>query len=156
MQGEPGQYEAVALVLIVDDNPSFSASARMLLESGGFEVAEAGTGTAGVRKARELSPDLVLLDIQLPDIDGFDIAESLALVDPPPPVVLISSRDAKDYGSLIDQSPALGFIGKDELSPASIRSFVRRVDDERPHKHRRTAGSGRRGKSSAYARCSRG
>ena len=145
----------MALILIVDDNPRFSASARMLLESGGFQVAEAATGAAGLQGARELTPDLVLLDIQLPDIDGFAVAEQLAHLDPPPPVLLISSRDASDYGSLIDQSPTVGFIGKDQLSPTSIRSLVRQVNGERPSTQPRTAGQRHRGKTDAYTRRAR-
>jgi two-component system, NarL family, nitrate/nitrite response regulator NarL len=147
----------VPLILIVDDNPGFSASARILLESHGFEVAEAGTGTAGVQSARELAPDLVLLDIQLPDIDGFEVAERLASLDPRPPVLLISSRAASDYGSLIiDQSPTLGFLPKDELSPASIRTFVPELDDGRPRQHPCTSGRRSRATSDAYARRARG
>ena len=65
-------------VLIVDDHPSFRATARLLLESEGFEVVgEAADGAAGLRDARALEPDLVLLDVQLPDIDGFEVAAQL-------------------------------------------------------------------------------
>jgi CheY-like chemotaxis protein len=148
----------VALILIVDDNPRFSASARMLLENSGFQVAEAATGTAGVQSARELEPDLVLLDIQLPDIDGFEVADELARLEPPPHVLLISSRDADDYGSLIDESPTLGFLAKDELSPTSLQSLVPGLDDERPPRHPRTAshcrsaGRGRGGRNDTYPR----
>jgi CheY-like chemotaxis protein len=148
--------EPVPLVLIVDDNAGFSASARMLLERGGFQVAEAGTGATGVQSARELAPDLVLLDIQLPDIDGFEVAGRLARLDPRPPVLLISSRAASDYGSLIDQSPTLGFLPKDELSSASIRALVPELDDGRPRQHPRTSGRRRRATSDAYARRARG
>ena len=65
-------------VLIVDDHPSFRATARLLLETEGFEVVgEEADGASGLRAARELSPDLVLLDVQLPDIDGFEVAAQL-------------------------------------------------------------------------------
>jgi CheY-like chemotaxis protein len=117
-------YEDVALILIVDDNPSFCASARTLLERNGFEVAEAADGTSGLASARQLQPDLVLLDIQLPDMDGFAVAERLAALDSAPAVVLISSREATDYGSLISTSPARGFITKSELSAESIRTLA--------------------------------
>jgi CheY-like chemotaxis protein len=114
----------VPLVLIVDDNAGFRASARMLLESEGYEIAEAETGAAGVQNARELAPDFVLLDIRLPDFDGFEVTERLSRLDTPPPVILTSSRDAYEYGSLITTSAARGFIPKSELSGAAIRSLV--------------------------------
>jgi CheY-like chemotaxis protein len=151
----------VALILIVDDNPRFSSSAGMLLEASGFRVAEAATGASGVQSARELAPDLVLLDIQLPDIDGFEVAEELARLDPPPRVLLISSRDADDYGSLIDESPTLGFLAKDQLSPTSIRSLIPALTDEQPRTNPRTsgrcrtAGRQRQGRSDAHARRAR-
>jgi two-component system response regulator EvgA len=116
--------EDVPLVLIVDDNPSFCANARNLLEREGDDVAEAEDGTSGLACARELAPDLVLLDIQLPDIDGFEIATRPSRLDPAPPVILISSRDATNYGSLVAASPALTFISKDELSGEAIRKVT--------------------------------
>ena len=65
-------------VLIVDDHPGFRASARMLLEAEGFDVVgEAGDGRSGLDAAAELRPDVVLLDIQLPDMDGFAVAAGL-------------------------------------------------------------------------------
>jgi CheY-like chemotaxis protein len=114
----------VPLILIVDDNPSFTASARTLLEREGFEVAVAADGTSGLTSAGRLAPDLVLLDIQLPDMDGFEVAERIAGLHPAPPVVLISSRAATDYGSLVASSPVLGFISKSELSTESIRTVA--------------------------------
>jgi DNA-binding NarL/FixJ family response regulator len=110
--------------LIIDDSASFRASARALLEAEGFKVAEAATGGAGIRLARELQPELVLLDIQLPDVDGFEVADRLGELKLPPAVVLISSRDRADYGSLASRSPARGFIPKSELSGAAIRSLL--------------------------------
>jgi CheY-like chemotaxis protein len=114
----------VPLVLIVDDNPAFCASARTLLEREGFDVAEAEDGATGLARSRDLSPDLVLLDIQLPDIDGFEVAEQMSALHPAPPVILISSRAATDYGSLIVASPARGFIAKNELCGETIRAVA--------------------------------
>jgi CheY-like chemotaxis protein len=114
----------VPLVLIVDDNARFRATARMLLESEGYRIAEAESGEAGVQRARELAPDLVLLDIRLPDIDGFEAAERLSRLEEPPPVILISSRDPREYGSLVGASAARGFIPKSELSRAAIRALL--------------------------------
>jgi CheY-like chemotaxis protein len=117
-------YEDVPLILIVDDNPNFCASARTLLERDGHEVAVAGDGTSGLARALELQPDLVLLDIQLPDIDGFEVAKRLASLESAPAIILISSRAASDYGSLIGASPVRGFIAKNDLSRESIRTLA--------------------------------
>ena len=112
------------LALIVDDNPGFRESARLLLEPEGYDVAEAETGNRAVEAAGELRPDLVLLDVQLPDLDGFEVAERIARLDPPPDVILTSTRDRADYGSLVSACPALGFIAKHELSAAAIRALL--------------------------------
>ena len=108
-------------VLIVDDHPSFRASARTLLESEGYEVVgEAANGVDALAAARNLRPDLVLLDIALPDIDGFEIAEQLVALDGAPEVILTSSRDRSDYGSCITDSSARGFVPKAELSGTAL------------------------------------
>jgi len=112
-------------VLIVDDHPSFRASARTLLEAEGFSVVgEAENGAAALVSARELQPDLVLLDVQLPDLDGFKVAELLAKLENPPFVVLTSSRDGSDYGSCIDCCGACGFVPKADLSGAAIAALM--------------------------------
>ena len=111
-------------VFIVDDHPSFRACARMILEADGFTViGEAEDGAAALSSLGELSPDLVLLDIQLPDMDGFAVLEQLGA--DAPPVVLVSSRDASDYDGLIRRSRARGFIAKAELSGTAVRSLLR-------------------------------
>lgn len=112
-------------VLIVDDHPSFRASARRMLEASGYAVVgEAADGAAALSAARELGPDLVLLDVQLPDLDGFEVAARLAELGTGAEVVLTSSRDAAEYGDAVAESPALGFIAKDELSGASIAELT--------------------------------
>jgi DNA-binding NarL/FixJ family response regulator len=112
-------------VLIVDDHPSFRASARALLESEGFEVvAEAADGAGALAAAREHRPDLVLLDVQLPDRDGFEVARLLCANGSSPGIVLVSSRDASDYGGLIAACGALGFVPKAELSGAAVRALL--------------------------------
>ena len=112
-------------ILIIDDHAGFRVQARAILEADGFTVVgEAGDGTSGLAAARALRPDLVLLDIGLPDIEGFDVANELAVDGPPPLVVLTSSRDASAYGPRLAGSRALGFIPKDELSGAAIRAMV--------------------------------
>jgi CheY-like chemotaxis protein len=110
--------------LIIDDSDAFRASARSLLEAEGFAVSEAATGSAGIQTALDERPELVLLDIQLPDLDGFEVGERLARLERPPAVVLTSSRDGADYGSLIAGSASRGFIAKSELSGAAIRALL--------------------------------
>ena len=115
-------------VLIVDDHPSFRASARRMLEAEGFEVvAEAGSGAEAIHAAETWRPELVLLDVHLPDIQGFDVAERLSTNGSAPAIVLTSSHDAADFGPLVERSGALGFVPKSDLSGEAIR----RVLDER-------------------------
>ena len=112
-------------VLIVDEHPSFRASARRMLEADGYEaVREAGDGTSAIDAVRELRPDLVLLDIRLPDLDGFQVAERLAATGAAPVIVLTSSRDRSDFAYEIGASPAHGFIPKSELSAQAIASLI--------------------------------
>lgn len=111
-------------VLIVDDHPSFRATARALLETEGFHVVgEAKDGAEALAQASELDPDLVLLDVQLPDLDGFEVANRLR-GNGRPAVVLVSSRDAGDYGDLIPACGARGFVPKGELSGAAVRALL--------------------------------
>ena len=113
-------------VLIVDDHPSFRASARRMLEADGYEVVgEAADGTSAIDAVRELQPDVVLLDVRLPDVDGFQVAERLAANGAAAAVVLTSSRDRSDFAYEIVASPARGFIPKSELSAQAITSLIR-------------------------------
>ncbi len=111
-------------VLIVDDHAGFRAVARTLLERAGYDVVgEAGDGATGISTARELGPELVLLDVQLPDMDGFAVAHELAAFDRQPLVVLTSTREASDYADEIQKAPVAGFIHKPELSGTSLAAF---------------------------------
>jgi DNA-binding NarL/FixJ family response regulator len=112
-------------VLIVDDHPSFRATARALLEAEGFDVVgEAEDGGSGLRSAHELAPDVVLLDVQLPDTDGFALAAALTANGDSPAVVLTSSRDADDFGELVAACGARGFVPKAELSGAALVALL--------------------------------
>jgi CheY-like chemotaxis protein len=113
-------------VLIVDDHPSFRGSARAILEAEGFlVVGEAANGDSAIAATRSLHPDVVLLDVQLPDRSGFDVcAELLSLNGAAPEIVLVSSRDACDYGELIASSGARGFVPKAELSGEAVASLL--------------------------------
>jgi len=115
-------------VLIIDDNPDFRTAARQLLERHGFVVvAEAETGISGIEQAKEHRADLVLLDVQLPDVDGFVVAERLSRLDVRVDVILTSSLDGTDFGALVADSPALGFVPKAELSGSAIEALLART-----------------------------
>ncbi len=108
-------------LLIVDDHASFRQFVGSMLANDGFEVTgTAVDGETAVAEARRLRPEVVLLDVQLPGIDGFEVARRLALSDHPPMVVLTSSRTALDYGARLEDAPVRGFIPKHELSGEGI------------------------------------
>jgi DNA-binding NarL/FixJ family response regulator len=110
-------------VVIVDDHAPFRASARRLLETEGYEVVgEAADAASAVETVLELRPDLVLLDVVLPDGSGFDVAERLAGAESK--VVLVSSHDRSDLGSRLRRTNAAGFIPKDELSAETLAEVV--------------------------------
>ncbi len=112
-------------MLIVDDHPSFRASARMLLECEGFEVVgEAEDGAAALLAVQRLAPQVVLLDVQLPDIDGFEVAARLTANGDSPAIVLTSSRDVNDLGPLREREGVRGFIPKSELSGAALEALL--------------------------------
>lgn len=112
-------------VLVVDDHDAFRASAGRLLAAEGYDVVgEAADGEQAIAAARELSPDVVLLDVQMPGLDGFAVAGRL-LQQGAPMIVLTSSRDRADYGPLIEESGARGFIAKSELSGAALAEVLR-------------------------------
>lgn len=111
-------------ILIVDDDARFRAQARDVLEADGFVViGEAIDGASGLVAAQTLRPDVVLLDIGLPDVEGFEVAHALAVNGPPPLVVLTSSRDARAYGRRLTNGDVLGFIPKERISGATIRAL---------------------------------
>jgi len=114
-------------VLIVDDHPSFRASVRRMLESAGYEVVgEAEDGIGALAAARRLRPELVLLDVRLPDIDGFKVARSL--VDDSertPQIVLVSSHEFDDLGEAVRGNGVRGFINKGELTGTALAALLR-------------------------------
>jgi DNA-binding NarL/FixJ family response regulator len=112
-------------VLVVDDHPSFRKCVRALLTSEGFDVVgEAQDGESALALAAELSPDLVLLDIQLPDISGFEVVSRLHEKNPELEIVLVSSRDVSAYGSSLTASGARGFITKGDLSGPTLARLL--------------------------------
>ena len=118
-------------VLIVDDHAGFRGFARRLLEAGGYTVVgEASDGSSALAAVEALQPELVLLDVVLPDADGFAIAERLAERSDGPVVVLTSSREAADLGERLDRTPARGFIHKDNLSGAAAQLVAWTLEPE--------------------------
>jgi DNA-binding NarL/FixJ family response regulator len=112
-------------VLVVDDHAGFRSCASELLQAEGFEVVgEAEDGASALVRAAELLPELVLLDIQLPDLDGFEVAERLLAVNQELAIVLVSSRDRSSYGPLVEHSGARGFVSKSDLSGESIERLL--------------------------------
>ena len=112
-------------ILIVDDHAGFRGFARALLAECGFDVVgEAADAASALLAARELEPDIVLLDIQLPDRDGFVVAHALNEQPHPPQVVLVSGRAGLTYGARITASPACGFLTKDLLSAAALAATL--------------------------------
>ena len=128
------EHGAVATsVLIVDDHGPFRAWARVLLEQAGYSVlGEAADGASAIDAARRTRAELVLLDIRLPDTDGFEVARRLCAEPRAPMVVLISTRDADDYGQQISRSSALGFLPKDELSAEALGRLLGTSDGRNP------------------------
>jgi DNA-binding NarL/FixJ family response regulator len=112
-------------VLVVDDHEGFRSYARVFLAAHGFTVVgEAADGRTAVMEERRLRPDVILLDVQLPDDDGFEVARRLLSQPRPPAIVLISTREATDYGDRIAASGARGFIAKSRLTGAAVRELV--------------------------------
>jgi DNA-binding NarL/FixJ family response regulator len=112
-------------VLVVDDNPGFRARARRWLEAEEFTVvAEACDGASALDAVRAHRPAVVLLDVQLPDVSGLDLAEQLAAAPGSPAVVLTSTRDASDFGDRVARSGARGFVPKSELSGDAVAALL--------------------------------
>jgi DNA-binding NarL/FixJ family response regulator len=112
-------------VVIVDDHAPFRSLARSLLQGQGYTViGEANDGASAVSEVRRLHPELVLLDIQLPDTDGFEVARQLAAEGNRAAIVLISSRDASEYRRRLAETTARGFIAKSDLSGDALSAIL--------------------------------
>ena len=112
-------------MLIVDDHPGFRSAARALLQASGFDVVgEAADGASALEAVRTLRPAIVLLDVQLPDLDGFAVAERLAEDGEPPAIVLTSSRSVASLRWRLASNPAWSFIAKSELSEETLTAAL--------------------------------
>jgi DNA-binding NarL/FixJ family response regulator len=113
-------------VLVVDDHPGFRRCAATLLAAEGYDVVgEAEDGAGALARAAELAPEVVLLDVQLPDLDGFEVATRLLARDPELAIVVVSSRGRDDYGPLIEACGARGFVSKGDLSGEVLERLLR-------------------------------
>ena len=116
--------------LIVDDNAGYLAAARALLEREGVAVVGVASSCAeAVQLAGELRPDVALVDIDLGDESGFDVARRLAGAGGSSQVVLISAYPEGDFAELIAASPAVGFLAKSNVSAESILELLRKGSD---------------------------
>jgi DNA-binding NarL/FixJ family response regulator len=112
-------------VLLVDDHERFRFEARAMLEAEGYDVAaEAGDAASALREAARVGPDVVLLDLGLPDRSGLDIVGPLRSVAPRARVVIVSARPRTDFGDRIVASGADAFIDKAALTPASLAAAL--------------------------------
>jgi len=118
-------YGVTSAVLIVDDNPRFRSRARRWLEADGYDVvAEAADGASALEAAARHRPNVVLLDIQLPDMNGLTVAQRLTSGSDAPAVVLTSTHDVGDFGDGVVRSGARGFLPKAELSSEALRAVL--------------------------------
>jgi DNA-binding NarL/FixJ family response regulator len=109
-------------VLLVDDQEDFRAVARQLMvNAGGEVVGEAGGAEEALRSERDLRPDVVLLDVRLPDGSGIDVARAMAAAEQPPTVLLVSTAD---YAYAVAECGAAGFVLKQQLSTAALRELL--------------------------------
>ena len=112
-------------LVIVDDHDNFRAFARTMLSAEGFDVTgEAADGESAIDTVERLHPDAVLLDVQLPGIDGFEVARRLGETANPPRIILTSSREASDYGSRLASAPVSGFLPKQDLSGPALAQLL--------------------------------
>jgi DNA-binding NarL/FixJ family response regulator len=113
-------------VLIVDDHASFRRAVRLVLEYEGYDVVgEASDGEQAIAAAKELEPELVLLDVHMPGIDGFEVADRLSTQEGGPAVILTSSRDGTDFDQRVKKSGARGFVPKAEISGQRLAELLR-------------------------------
>ncbi len=112
-------------VVVVDDHASFRRLAtRLLVEAGFLVVGEASDGEGALREVARLRPELVLLDVVLPDCSGLTVARLLSRLELPPRVILISSRGRSDFGGSFEWPPGCIFLPKHELTAARLRDAL--------------------------------
>jgi CheY-like chemotaxis protein len=117
--------------LIVDDNVKFLEAARFLLDHEGLRVVGVASSSAeAVSQADELRPDLALIDIQLGEENGFELAERLSGNGGPRVIIIISTHPRDEFDDVIAGGPAVGFVAKTELSRDAIHRVLSESGDE--------------------------
>ena len=115
----------VNTVLIVDDHEGYRSFLASMLESEDLTVCGvARDGESALDAVLAAMPDLVVLDVHLPGIDGFEVAQRISTYPRRPAVILISTRDAEDFGTRIATAPVLGFVPKHEMSVGRLQSLL--------------------------------
>jgi DNA-binding NarL/FixJ family response regulator len=119
----------VVRVLIVDDQPPFREASRMVVEmTDGFEVAgEAENGEKGVELAASLKPDLVLMDVQMPGLDGLEATRRITSLENPPLVAVMSTHESGDYRDIALTAGAFAFIPKSEFGMEALEELWRQA-----------------------------
>ena len=122
MTGPPASARPIGAqtVLVVDDHEGFRLRSRRLLERHGYRVVEAGDGATAIRQADRERPDIVLLDVHLPDIDGFEVATSLRASGTDATILLISTHPEADLAERLHGSAANGYLDKADLSAVTL------------------------------------
>jgi two-component system OmpR family response regulator len=119
----PSTGPADARLLVVDDEPNIVELLSVSLRYAGFEVATATTGRDAVTQARQFRPDLVLLDVMLPDVDGFDVLRRLRGEGTRVPVLFLTARDSTE-----DKINGLTLGGDDYVTkPFSLEEVIARI-----------------------------
>lgn len=112
-------------ILIVDDHPAFRSQARTLLERHGFSVVgEAGDAASALEAVRRMRPEVVLLDVYLGDVNGFDVAERIRQCDFDTKVVMTSGNELSSFRSRLRRTSALGFVAKTELGTPMLQALL--------------------------------
>lgn len=126
MTGQPASARpgGAQTVLLVDDHEGFRLRMRRLLERQGYRVVEAADGGGALRQAERERPEIVLLDVHLPDIDGFEVATGLRAAGTAGAILLISTHPAADMSDRLRGSAADGFIDKADLSAPTIAAML--------------------------------
>ena len=110
-------------VLVVDDEPNIVDVVSMALRFQGFAVESAGTGADAIAKVGDFRPHLIVLDVMLPDMEGFDVAERLGAQRARVPIIFLTARDATD-----DKIRGLTIGGDDYVTkPFSLEELVARI-----------------------------
>jgi DNA-binding response OmpR family regulator len=122
-------------ILVIDDDESVTSVLKRGLSYEGYRVSTANSGNEGLRIARETTPDLVILDIMMPSIDGFEVLRRFRAADPQLPVIMLTAKDATSDQVEGLESGADDYVVKPfsfEVLAARVRALLRRQENERP------------------------